>query len=788
MKAGLMGDKAINARFNLAAAVVVASGIIVSAPSFAQTTTSGTSGLFQAQPTYQQQPQSGNIISDIVVEGAQRIEPGTIMSYLVVRAGDPYSPQRVDRSLKSLFSTGLFADVSIQRRGSVLVINVVENPIINRIAFEGNTEILNNDLKAEVSLKPRVIYTRAKVQADVKRILTLYRRSGHYAASVSPKIIQLPQNRVDLVFEVNEGELTEVNSIRFVGNREYGDGKLRSVIRTKESVFYRMFSSNDNYDPDRLTLDRELLRRFYLGEGFADFRVLSAVAELTPDQKDFFITFTVDEGPRYKFGNITIVSNIKNLEANQLEDVLEYEEDDWYDAVQLDKTVDKLTNRVGELGFAFVDVRPRVSRNGEESKVDITFEVNEGPRIFVERIDIEGNVRTKDHVIRREFRIAEGDAFNSSKLRRSQSRIRDLNFFETVSVERVPGTSPDKAIIKVGVEEKSTGSISLGAGFSTSAGMLLEVGLKENNFLGNGQAVDTKVTFAESQKKYKFSFTEPFFMDREVRAGIDVFRNEEDLQDSSSVDTLSQGFSLRAGYPITERLSQAWAYTFKIDETGDVSSSASPLIKNDNRKDTISEISHKITYSTLDSRIRPTEGYVTRLHTSLAGLGGDVRMLKNTLSGGKYYTIIDGVIFSLTGSAGYVKGLGQDVSFTNRYYIGGDDLRGFASAGVGPRDTLTRDALGGNWKYTSTAQFDFPLGLPEELGLNGRAFIDMGSAGELSPTDSNTADDGSVRLSSGIGITWASPLGPIGFDFAIPLLKEDYDITENVRVNFGARF
>ena len=797
-----MGDKVIRARIQLAAIAVFASGITVSAPlvaqtkievaqtkiEVAQTSTFGSTGSFQAQPSYPQAGQASNVISDIIVEGAQRVEAGTIKSYLVIRPGDLYSPQRVDRSLKSLFSTGMFADVSIQRKGNALVVNVVENPIINRIAFEGNDELLNNDLSAEVALKPRVIYTRAKVQADVKRILTLYRRSGRYAASVAPKIIQLPQNRIDLVFEVNEGELTEVNSIRFVGNREYDDSKLRSVIRTKETAFYRMFSSDDNYDPDRLTLDRELLRRYYLGEGYADFRVLSAVAELTPDQTDFFITFSVDEGPRYEFGKVEIVSNIKKLTVDMVSDILEFESDDWYDVEAVDDTVDKLTNRVGELGFAFVDVRPRVARNAEENKVDITFEINEGSRIFVERIDIQGNVRTKDKVIRREFRLAEGDAFNSSKLRRSQTRIRNLNFFETVNVSRVPGSSPDKTIVNVVVEEKSTGSISLGAGFSTTAGMLLEVGLKENNFLGNGQAVDTKITFAETQKKYLFSFTEPFFMGREVRAGIDLFRNEEDLQDTSSVDTLSQGVTFRAGYPITEKWSQAWAYTFRIDETGDVASSASPLIKNDNRKDTVSQVVHKLTYNSLDNNLSPTEGHVVRFQTTLAGLGGNVRMLKNTLSGGKYYPVMDGVVFSLSGKTGYALGLGEDVSFSNRYYIGGDDLRGFASAGVGPRDTSTRDALGGVWVYTGTAQIDFPTGLPQELGLRARAFVDLGSSGDLSPKDVNTADDGSIRVSSGIGITWQSPMGPIGFDFGIPLVKEDYDITENVRVNFGARF
>ena len=380
--------------------------------------------------------QSGSVIREIVVEGGQRIESDTVRSYLLVREGDAFDPLRVNRSLKSLFATGLFTDVTIRRRGETLIVNVTENPVINRIAFEGNDRLDDEELGAEVTLRPRIIYTRSKVQADVKRILTLYRRNGRFAAAVEPKVIQLPQNRVNLVFEISEGSLTEIRKIRFVGNREFSDGDLLDEIRTRETRWYRLFSSDDRYDPDRLTLDRELLRRFYLNEGFADFRVMSAVAELTPDRTDFFITFTIDEGQRYKFGAVDVDVTLRDLDPEAVKGLLEVATDDWYEVDAIDESVDAISESVGTLGYAFVDVRPRLNRDHENHTIDVTFEVNEGPRVFVERIDIGGNVRTVDEVIRREFRLVEGDAFNAAKLGRSRQRIQNLGFFGKVRVAR----------------------------------------------------------------------------------------------------------------------------------------------------------------------------------------------------------------------------------------------------------------------------------------------------------------------------------------------------------------
>ncbi len=732
--------------------------------------------------------QGFDVIRNIVVQGTQRIEPATVRSYLLVREGDPFDRERIDRSLKSLFATGLFADVAIDRRDDTLVVSVVENPVINRIAFEGNSRIDDETLESEISLKPRQIYTRTKVQSEVRRLLTLYRRSGRFGATVEPKIIELPENRVDLVFEINEGETTEIERIRFVGNAAYSDSELRSVIRTSESAWWRFFTSDDTYDPDRLVLDQELLRRFYLSEGYADFRVISAVAELSPDRKDFYLVFTLEEGERYSFGEIALETTLRGLDPEALRDEINFESGDTYNQDQIETAIDALTIAVGNLGYAFVDIRPRLRRNREEQTIDVTFEINEGPRVFVERIDIQGNVRTKDEVIRREFRIVEGDPFNASKIRRSRQRLVNLDFFSSVEVEEVPGSAPDKAVVRVEVEEKSTGSISVGAGFSTTSGALGSIDLRERNLLGKGQDLRARLVIAQRDSQISLSFTEPYFLDREISAGFDIFRLSVDRQDESSFDEANTGFSLRGGYPITERWSQRWQYSLTYTEITDVPDTASDFIRQEEGNTLTSQLSHTIAYDDRNSAINPTEGFYAFLITAFAGIGGDVHFLRNTLETGYYYPVADRWTLGVIGSTGYIAGLGEDVRLFDRYFIGGDNLRGFETAGVGPRDLDTDDALGGEWFYTGTVELSFPLPFPEELQFSGRVFTDFGSAGQLAASGPNIADTGSLRLSIGTGVTWVSPFGPIGVDFGIPLLKEDFDRTQAFRFNFGARF
>ena len=744
--------------------------------------------LFASPPRQAAAQSGGGIVREIVVEGTQRIETDTVRSYMLVQEGDHYNPERVDRSLKTLFATGLFADVTLRRQGDRLIVTVVENPVINRVAFEGNKRLKDEDLSAEVNLKPRKIYSRKDVQSDVNRILTLYRRSGRFAATVEPKVVQLPQNRIDLIFEIGEGDLTEVERIRFVGNKEFDDSRLREIIRTKETRWYRFFTADDTYDPDRLTLDRELLRRFYLKNGFADNRVVSAVAELTPDREDFFITFTLDEGSRYRIGTIGVEARLRDLDPEELRQGLELEEGEWYNADDIDDASDDLAEAVGDKGYAFVDVRPRIVRDRPNRAINVTFEVGEGPRVFVERIDITGNVRTLDKVVRREFRLVEGDAFNATKLRRSNQRIQNLGFFEKVVMEQVPGSAPDKTILNVDVQEQSTGSLSFGVGFSSTNGALLDFGIRERNLLGRGQDLNLKATLAQRKSQVDLSFTEPYFLDREVSAGFDVFTIKADLQDTSSHDLKSVGTALRISYPVTEKLRQGWKYTIKQTDVTNISSSASQFIQSQEGTELLSEVSHSLTYDVRDSRVDPTEGYFARFTTDLAGLGGSTRYFRNRLDGGKYYLLRDEWVLGLTASAGYILGIAKDVNLSDRFFIGGDNLRGFADAGVGPRDRNTEDALGGEWMYVATAEVVFPIGLPNELGIKAKVFTDLGSSGKLSPSGSDVEDTGALRASAGAGITWVSPLGVIGVDVGFPILKESFDEIENIRFNFGTKF
>ncbi len=499
---------------------------------------------------------AGDIIRDIRVEGNQRVEAETVESYLKVRRGDPFDPKRLDDSLRSLFATGLFDDVSIERQGDVLVVRVVENPIINRVAFEGNKRISDEELEAEVRLRPRTVYSRAAVQSAVERILELYRRNGRYAATVEPKIIELDQNRVDLVFEIKEGPLTKVCGITFIGNTKYADSTLRGVIRTVESAWYRFFTSDDTYDPDRVEFDKELLRRFYQARGYAEFKVLSAVAELTPDGRCFYITFTVEEGPQYRFGKIAVDSRLRDLDPDQLRSFVTTEEGDIYNADEIENTIQALTDEVGKLGYAFARIEPVQNIDRENRTVEVTYRIEQGPRVYVERIDIKGNVRTLDSVIRREFRLAEGDPFNTVLLRRSIRRLRNLGFFEKVDVRTRQGSAPDRIIVDVEVAEKSTGSLSFGAGFSTADGPLADIRLSEDNLLGRGQALLLSLTVSARRRRIEFSFTEPYFLEREIAAGIDLAHTQSDFQSESSFDeTVTRG-RLRASYDLTEYLRQ----------------------------------------------------------------------------------------------------------------------------------------------------------------------------------------------------------------------------------------
>jgi outer membrane protein insertion porin family len=738
----------------------------------------------------------GGPVTEIRIEGSQRIAPETVRAYLTIQPGESADAEQLDKSLKALFGTGLFADVSIRQEASTLVVRVVENPIINRIAFEGNRKIKEEMLNQELTLKPRTVFTRAKVQADVKRLQDIYRRTGRFAATVEPKTIQLPQNRVDLVFEIDEGQVTGVQRINFVGNKTYSDGTLREQIQTRESRWFRFLSSDDVYDPDRLSYDRELLRKYYLANGYADFRVVSAIAELSPDREGFYVTFTIEEGERYRFGDIEVSSQLRDLKQEDLEARLKVSKGSWYNADLVDGTVTALTDFAGSAGYAFTEVRPRVKRDREAKTVSIVFEIQEGPRVYVERINIVGNARTVDKVIRREMALVEGDAFNTSKMRTSRRRIQNLQFFDRVEVTNVPGEAPDRTVINVEVNEKSTGELSFGVGFSSADGPLFDVSVRERNLLGRGQDLRVGGTISARRTQADLGFTSPYFLDRNMAAGFDAFHVKRDYQREAGYDYVSTGLVLRNAYSLSEYLKQQVRYTLKQDDISNVSIYSSDIIKDAAGPVLQSGFGHTTSYDRRDDLVDPTDGYAIKLANDVAGAGGDAKFLRSVLSAQYFYPIAPEYTFSVLGEVANIFAYSDDrVRLQHRLQLGGDNFRGFRTQGLGPRDRATGNALGGNTYYVGTTELAFPMGLPRELGMRGTLFSDFGAlySFDRPPTGRPGAtavvdDSSSIRVSVGAGINWRSPFGPVRIAAAKAIVKEEFDKTELFRFSFGSRF
>ena len=728
-------------------------------------------------------------VSQIEVDGLQRVERETVLSYLNVEQGSSVSQEYLNSSMKRLFETGLFADVNIDARGNgVLAVKVVENPVINKRVFDGNDKVDDTLLESEVQLKSGSIYNIAKVQDDVQRILEVYKRSGRYATVVEPKIIKRDQNRVDLVYEISEGPTAAISKVNFIGNHHYSDDDLQSEIMSKESRWYRLFSSSENYDPEKTNYDKELLRRFYLKRGYADFRVLSAVAELSPDKKSFVVTYVLDEGPRYKLEDVRIQSMIKDVDVAALSGQVQQEKGDWYNADLAERSVYALTEELGKKGFAFVDVTPELEKTSG-NKMVLTFNIAEGQRVFVDRINITGNTRTEDEVIRREFRIDEGDAFNAAKIRASRRNVENLNYFSKVDIQPEPNPNDDsKADINVNVEEKSTGAFNVGVGYSTVNGALFRAGIAENNFQGKGQKLSADVAVSQRTSEYDLSFTEPYFMGRRLSAGIDLFRTEEDYQDEGSYDSESTGGRLRLGWNYTDDFAQYLRYTLKEDKISNVDRNASIYIKEEEGRYSNSSIGQTMVYDKRDSAINPKEGYYLSFGNDVAGLGGDEKYLKFDGKAYKYFTLADYYTFKLFINGGYITGYGdENVRLSNRYYLGGSTLRGFEFAGIGARDKFTKDALGGNWMIYSGAEMSFPIGL-DEVGVRGRTFVDMGILGKPDDINEDYVEySDTPRVAAGFGFQWQSPMGQIDVDLAFPIVKEDYDETEVFRLNFGSR-
>ena len=687
--------------------------------------------------------QTAETIRQIQIEGNQRIEDRTIQSYLLVAPGDTFDPSRIDLSLKTLFATGLFADASFEKAGPDLVVRVVENPIINRVLFEGNSALNDDKLREEIQASPRGIFTAARVQADVQRILELYRQSGRFSATVEPQYKPLDQNRVDLVFVMTEGPVTGVRAINFIGNDVYSDRRLRSEVVTKQSRWWRFFSSNDNYDPGRLEYDRELLREFYQNKGYYDFRVISAVADLTPDREDFYITYSIDEGEQYTFGEVEVETALDKLSSEGLKRAVPFRDGDLFQGNLIEDTIDTLTYAAGIAGYAFVDITPRLEADPETRKVNVTFAIDEGPRVYIERININGNTQTLDRVIRRELRVAEGDAFNRVLLDRSRNRVRALGYFEEVEITEKAGSRADRTVVDIDVKETATGELSFAAGFSSVDSFLLDLSVTQRNLRGRGQTFVGRVSASDRQQFVDFRFQEPRFLDRNLSAGIELFSTRSDFLDVSQFESETIGAGINFGFPVSENTGLQLRYRLQSDEinvqdfnilldntTGlraieevesetdpgvfiprfipvdttplpantQIVDQCSPLflgrssICTSERSDLTSLIGYSFNWDRRNDPIAPTGGFDLSINQDFAGLGGDVQYLRSEVSGATYRGIFPGMRASVRLSGGVIEPLGDDdsIRINNRFFRGGSTFRGFDVAGLGPRviDTI----------------------------------------------------------------------------------------------------
>ncbi|HWV95738.1 MAG TPA: outer membrane protein assembly factor BamA [Xanthobacteraceae bacterium] len=758
--------------------------------------------------------------SSIAVQGNQRVEAATIRSYFKPGPGGHLDQASIDDGLKALIETGLFQDVKINRVGGRLVVSVVENPVINRVAFEGNKKIKDEQLTAEIQSKPRGTLSRPMVQSDALRIAEIYRRSGRYDVRVDPQMIQQPNNRVDLVFVISEGEKTGVKSVEFIGNRAFSSYRLKDVIKTHESNWLSFLSSGDVYDPDRVEADRDLIRRFYLKNGYADVQVVAALTEYDPSRKGFLVTFKIEEGQQYRVGSVDFQSTIPTLNGESLRSYSRVSVGSVYNAESLEKSVEEMQVETSRRGYAFAVVRPRGERNFENHTVAITFAIDEGPRTYIERIDVRGNTRTRDYVIRREFDISEGDAYNRALVDRAERRLKNLDFFKSVKVSTEPGSSSDRVIVVVNLEEKSTGDFSVSGGYSTTDGALGEVSISERNFLGRGLFAKASVQYGQYARGYSLSFVEPYLFDYRIALGLDLYQRTQLPNQYISYGVKTLGFSPRLGFQLREDLTLQLRYSIyrqEITLPNDVlnnilgTSISLPVLMELNQGAALtSMVGYTLTYNTLDNNKNPTDGLLIDWKQDFAGVGGDVSYLKSTIDA-KYYTpLVSDIVGIIRLQGGIMNKVGsKELRMLDHFQMGPNLVRGFAPSGIGPRDISVwstygyGDALGGTTYWGASVELQMPFWfLPKEVGLKGAIYAD---AGQLSTykgppypgvgVPANLAgraflpyDDDVVRSSVGVGLIWQSPFGPLRFDYAVPITKGKYDRVQEFRFGGGTTF
>jgi outer membrane protein insertion porin family len=795
-------------------------------------------------------------VNSIVVEGNRRVEAATVRSYFRVGASGRIDAQAIDDAYKALYGTGLFEDVRISQVGGRIVVSLVENPVINRIAFEGNKKMKDDQLKTEIQSKERGTLSRATVQSDVQRMVDIYHRTGRFDVRIDPKIIDLPNGRVDLVFEINEGAKTDVKTINFVGNHAYSSYRLKQEIKTVETGILAFLQTDNIYDPDRLEADRELLRRFYLKHGYIDVRVVSAVGEYDPAQQGFVLTYTIEEGEQYRIGTVDVRSKIAALNPHLLDSRLRMSAGDVYNAEAVEKTVEDMTVEAAKQGYAFASVRPGADRLAQTRTINLSFTLEEGPRVYIERINVRGNTKTRDYVIRREFDIAEGDAYNRALVNRAERRLKNLNYFKNVKISNEPGSAPDRIVLNVDVEEMSTGEVSLSGGYSTSDGWLAEASIGERNLFGLGLGSKLSVSYGQYAKGATVSFVEPYLFGYRLALGVDLFAKQQLPTNFISYQTDTVGAGLRLGVALREDLAMQLRYSIyrqnivlpsALDNCNNINPNyittfptpaplpttppfpGTPGTLNTNcyidgeasvpvkvelasGAALTSLVGYTLAYNSVDDNRNPTSGISAAFNQDFAGVGGNVRFLRETIDARRYFELVADAVGVLHLQAGTITGWGNGsvdfgqigtngVRMLDNFQMGPNLVHGFAPSGIGPRDLTpgtTNDAIGGTHFWGASFEVQSPIFfLPKEIGLKVAAYVDAGSLWDYrgpvsSPLTGETMipspNDMFVNSAAGVGLIWASPFGPLRFDLAYPITKRSYDKTQIFRFGGGTTF
>lgn len=733
----------------------------------------------------------------VTVQGNRRIDIATVRSYFHPTSDGRFNEPARDAALKALLATNLFDKVTIERSGDRLIVHLTEAPVLDHVAFEGNKKIKDAELTAAVDSKPRGTLQRAMVQSDVDHILEAYRHAGRDDVSVKPEIINRGNDRVDLVYVVTEGAKTTVRQIEFTGNKAFGKRQLSAVIKTSPTTFLSFLTGGDIYDPDRVAGDREQLRTYYRSKGYADASVTNAKAEYDPAIHGFTLTFTIDEGPLYHFGEVTLVCNVPGLDPEKLRRLLLVRSGALFDGNALDKTDELLALELSKLGYPFAQVKPRTTRDTATQRIDVAFAIDQGARTYVERIDIHGNTRTRGYVIRREFDIAEGDAYNKGLIDRAERRLKNLNYFKTIKITNKPGSAPDRIVLDVELVEQQTGDFSVAGGYSTVDGLLAEVKVGDSNFMGTGDTVKATLTLGQYTQGVDLSASEPYFLGTKVSAGVDFFAKQSDSNSYQSYGTQNYGAMIMVGTPVNDQLGVQWRYSIaRQDVTLDPASlAASPSLAIQQAAlagpQWVSTVGDTVTYSTLDNAKNPTSGLNVQLKQDLAGLGGDVNFLRTTEDVRYYQSLGSDLTGMVRAQGGYITGWGgQQVPLIDSFFGGPTLVRGFAPNGFGPRDLTpgtTMDNVGGSMYWATTAELQSAIpGVPQEYGLKASAFVDAGSvfryAGPTTfPGSSQSlqlANGNIVRSSVGVGLTWASPFGGLTVSYAVPVTKASYDVVQ----------